>query len=341
MRRIAPLNALRAFEASARHLSFTRAAEELNVTPAAVSQQVKLLEAYFEVKLFRRLTRALELTESGQSVLPELRGGFDLLARACGRLLERDDERVLRVSVPPSFGARWLVPRLERFHREHPAFEIRIDATDRRADFVTDPVDVALRYGTGDYPGLAVEPLLADIGIPVCSPALRDGAQGLPPLREPADLANHTLLHVDWKEAVESAPSWRMWLRAAGLDAIDATRGPRFTMEEMVVQAAMAGQGVALASAPLVVEDLATGRLVQPFPDAPGQSGRFGYFVVYRPDGFEQSEGGRVPRLGTGGGFFAAPCIAAPCAAVRPTLTLSVLIGVPGNRLRVLPTRCT
>jgi len=277
-RRLPPLNALRAFEAAARHLSFTRAAEELHVTPAAVSQQVKALEDWAGTPLFRRLTRALRLTDAGQTVLPPLQDGFDKLAEA-GRLLrEREDERVLTVSVPPSFGAKWLVPRLDRFHRDHPDYDLRIDATDRRVDFREENVDVALRYGRGNYPGLVSECLLDEFAIPVCSPALVEGAH---PIRMPGDLRHHTLLHVQWMMESEAAPNWRMWLRAAGVEDVPAERGPRFSLESMAVQAAIEGQGVALVSAALVAADLAQGRLVQPFPDAVRQATRFCYFLVY------------------------------------------------------------
>jgi len=277
-RRLPPLNGLRAFEAAARALSFTKAAEELNVTPAAVSQQVKSLEEYFGVQLFKRLTRALMLTEAGQLVLPVLQEGFDKLAEADRILRSRQDDRILTVSVAPSFGAKWLVPRLERFRRAHPDYDIRIDATDTRADFKRDNVDIAMRYGRGEYPGLVSECLLTEVAVPVCSPALQ---QGDPPLREPADLRHHTLLHIQWKMESDAAPNWRMWLRAAGLDDLDADRGPQFSLESMAIQAAIESQGVALISTALVADDIANGRLAQPFPEDIDQQTRFCYFLVY------------------------------------------------------------
>jgi len=276
--RIPPLNALRAFEAAARHLSFTKAAEELHVTPAAISQQVKVLEDYAGTALFVRLTRALRLTDAGQAVLPSVREGFERLAEAGRVLRERDDERVLTVSAPPTFGAKWLVPRLERFHREHPEYDLRLDATDRRVDFREENVDVALRYGSGHYPGLVAEWLLSGSVIPVCSPALLEGPQ---PLRTPADLRHHTLLHVQWTAGKESAPSWRMWLRAAGVEDVAAERGPRFNQEHLVLQAAIDGQGVALVSHATAVDEIAAGRLVQPFPDELHQEAQFCYYLVY------------------------------------------------------------
>lgn len=277
-RRLPPLNGLRAFEAAARSLSFTKAAEELNVTPAAVSQQVKSLEEYFGVALFKRLTRALMLTNSGQLVLPVLQEGFDKLAEADHILRNRRDDRILTVSVAPSFGAKWLVPRLDRFRRAYPDYDIRIDATDTRADFKRDNVDIAMRYGLGEYPGLVSECLLTEVAVPVCSPRLLEGEH---PLRTPEDLRHHTLLHIQWKMESDAAPNWRMWLKAAGLDDIDPDRGPQFSLESMAIQAAMDGQGVSLISSALVEEDIAAGRLIRPFPEEVIQKTKFCYFLVY------------------------------------------------------------
>jgi LysR family transcriptional regulator, glycine cleavage system transcriptional activator len=277
-RRLPPLNGLRAFEAAARYLSFTKAAEELNVTPAAVSQQVKSLEEYFGVQLFKRLTRALMLTDAGQMVLPILQEGFDKLAEADHILRSRQDDRILTVSVAPSFGAKWLVPRLDRFRRAWPDYDIRIDATDARADFKRDNVDIAMRYGLGEYPGLVSECLLTEVATPVCSPRLLEGEH---PLRTPDDLRHHTLLHIQWKMESDAAPNWRMWLKAAGLEDIDPDRGPQFSMESMAIQAAIDGQGVALISSALVEKDIAAGHLVRPFPEEINQQTKFCYFLVY------------------------------------------------------------
>ena len=226
-RSLPPLNALRAFEAAGRHLSFTKAAVELNVTPAAIGHQVKALEELLDIRLFRRLTRALRLTDAGQAALPTLTEGFDTLARGVAQMGAHSERGLLSVSVSPSFGALWLVPRLERFCRRHPDIEIRIDGTDRRVDVARGDADVALRYGPGGYRGVRVDWLFGQVNTPVCSPALLSAAQ---PLRRPDDLRHHTLLHIDWKDA---EASWRMWLRAAGLHDIDPTRGPHFTMESM------------------------------------------------------------------------------------------------------------
>ncbi len=269
MRRLPPLNSLRAFEAAARHLSFARAAQELHVTPAAISQQIRSLEEFAGVKLFRRKTRAVVLTEAAQAALPALREGFDRFAEGYTAMRRHEETGTLTVSMPPSFGAKWLIPRLDRFHRLHPDLDLRIDTSERLIDFERDEVDVAIRYGHGSYPGLFSECLLSDSVAPVCSPDLLDGD---PPLREPADLARHVLLQVRWKmllregdSGADSAPDWRMWLRAAGLTDIDPDRGPQFSLDSMALQAAIAGQGVALAPSTLAEEDIRAGRLVRPF----------------------------------------------------------------------------
>ncbi len=277
-RRLPPLNSLRAFEAAARHLSFTKAAEELHVTPAAISQQVKTLESYCDQPLFRRLTRSLILTDAGQKALPGLREGLDKLAEAAELLMARENDNILTVSVAPSFGAKWLVPRLDRFRTAHPDLELRIDASDLLADFSSERVDIGLRYGRGIYPDLHSECLMAEVTFPVCSPALLAGEH---PLRAPEDLRHHTLLHVEWKMESEAAPSWRMWLRAAGVSDVDPEKGPRFSMESMAVQAAIAGQGVALTDRSLTGDDLAAGRLVRPFGLALSDETAFCYYVVY------------------------------------------------------------
>lgn len=219
-RALPPLNALKAFESAGRHLSFTKAATELNVTPAAVSHQVKALEDRLGVSLFHRLTRALRLTDAGRAALPTLGQGFDQLAQAVEQMRAHCESGVLTISVSPSFGALWLVPRLERFRGRHPDIEIRIDGTDRRVDVARGETDVALRYGPGGYEGVRVDRLFGQTNTPVCSPQLLAGEH---PLRRPDDLRHHTLLHIDWKDA---EASWRMWLLAADLDGIDPTLGP-------------------------------------------------------------------------------------------------------------------
>jgi LysR family glycine cleavage system transcriptional activator len=277
-RRLPPLNSLRAFESAARHLSFKKAADELHVTPAAISQQIRTLEEHCGVTLFHRLTRALRLTEAGQAALPPLREGFDRLAEAAEAMRAPGTAGVLTVSVAPSFGAKWLVPRLDRFRSAHPEFDIRIDATDALAKFAGDGVDVALRYGRGAYRNLHADLLMPEVAFPVCSPRLLERG---PPLRQPEDLRHYTLLHVQWKMEDDAAPNWRMWLRAAGVTGVNAERGPRFSADSMTVEAAVEGQGVALASGALVEGDLRAGRLVRPFPPSVCQETAFSYYLVY------------------------------------------------------------
>ena len=276
-RNLPPLNSLRAFEAAARHLSFTKAAEELHVTPAAISHQIKALEEQLGVPLFRRLTRALRLTQAGQAALPPMRDGFDSLADAVDLLRAHENSGALTVSLDPSFAAKWLVPRLDRFRAALPDLDVRLDATDKLTDFQRDNVDLAIRYGSGNYPGLEVERLLSEEIFPVCSPKLLDGPA---PLAQPSDLRHHTLIHLEWDSENVTAPNWRMWLLAAGIHDINYTRGPVFSMTTLALQAAIEGQGVALASSFLVADDLAAGRLVVPFDLSVCDPLDFAYHIV-------------------------------------------------------------
>jgi LysR family glycine cleavage system transcriptional activator len=269
-RRLPPLNALRAFEAAARHLSFTRAAEELHVTQAAVSHQVKALEERLGVLLFRRLNRALLLTDAGQAYLPAIRDAFDAIAQATRRLKAQETTGTLTVTTLDSFAAKWLVPRLGRFRARHPEIDVRISTSGGLVDFAREDVDLGIRYGRGAYPGLHAVRFLTEEFFPVCSPALVAGDK---PLETPADLRHHTLLHDNMRL------DWRMWLMAAGVEGVDPTRGPAFSLSSLVVQAAVDGQGVALGRSALVADDLAAGRLVRPFTvSLPAD---FAYYIVY------------------------------------------------------------
>lgn len=273
-----PLNSLRAFEAAARHLSFRQAADELNVTPGAISQQIKQLEATLGVQLFIRTTRALALSEPAQAALPAIRSGFENLHDGIRSLQAHHDPGVLTVSISPSFGMRWLLPRLERFREAHPNYEVRIDASNRLADFSRGSVDVALRYGKGDYGNLTSELLISDIAFPVCSPRLL-----APPhkLTEPADLQDQALLHVDWEMESDSAPSWARWLDYAGFTGVDTSRGIRFSMDDMAVSAAISGLGLVVAARAFVVTDLAAGRLIKPFSSDFDMPTEFHHYAVY------------------------------------------------------------
>ena len=280
-RRLLPLNGLRAFEASARHLSFKAAAEELNVTPAAISHQVKALEDMIGQKLFRRLTRQLVLTEAAQLTLPDLQQGFEHLSRACRILESKTEEGILTISVAPSFGAKWLVPRLVGFQEAHPEIEVRIAGADHLVDFDAEDVDAGVRYGRGDYEGLHVDRLFTVSVLPVCCPSLTRGEM---PLHQPADLRHHTLLHLSSFQPNEASPAWGMWLKAAGLDGIDPNRGPKFNASALVVEAALAGQGVALVDDTVVAAEMASGRLVRLFSDQELMKTQFSYYLVYPLD---------------------------------------------------------
>lgn len=281
-RRLPPLNALRAFEAAGRHLSFSKAAEELHVTPAAVSHHIKALEENLGVTLFRREPRRLLLTDAGQRALPGVREAFDGLAATLADIGENPNGDLLTISAVPSLAAKWLVPRMERFRRAHPRIELRLDATSRVVDFERETdVDVALRHGLGNYPSLHVDCIMPASLRPVCSPRLLEGEH---PLNAPEDLRYHTLLHVPWQSQQGGIePNWREWLATAGVTGIDAERGPRFNDTNFALQAAIEGHGVALASDALVSDDIAQGRLVHPFGRGVSGATPFGYFLVYPP----------------------------------------------------------
>lgn len=252
--RLPPLNALRAFEAAGRELSFTLAADELAVTQSAVSHQIKSLEKHLGRPLFRRGTRRLALTEEGAALLPEVTGAFERLRVAAERLLRRDDARLV-VSTAPTF-AHWLVPRLGRFREIHPEIDLAISANDRMVDYARGDADCGIRYGAGRWPGLHAEKFLMENFFPVCAPSLLERG---PPLRKPTDLKHYTLLHDDMRE------DWRMWLLAAGVDGVDPRRGPSFSHSTLVLQAAVAGAGIALGRSSFVAADLEAGRLIKPF----------------------------------------------------------------------------
>ena len=260
-RRLPPLNALRAFEAAARHLSFTKAAQELHVTQAAISHQVKGLEDILGIQLFRRLNRRLVLTDAGQSYLPPLRDAFDAMDLATRRLHAREEAGALKITVLPSFASTWLLPRLAKFRAAHPEIDVLVTAADALVDFELDDFDMGIRYGRGLYPGLRVDILMNDEIFPVCAPGLLIGRH---PLREPADLRHHTLLH-DVLSGTEDDPDWRIWLKKAGAEEVDPSRGPGFSHSNLMLSAAVAGEGVALSRRSLVADDMKAGRLVCPF----------------------------------------------------------------------------
>jgi len=257
-RRLPPLNALKAFEAAARHLSFTLAAEELHVTQAAISHQVKSLEDYFGFPLFERRVRALRLTPQGGQYLPEITLALDAIESATARLSPEDEaEGVLTVSTAPSFLSRWLIPKMMDWQETHPEIELRVTSTVKLANFASDDVDVAIRYGRGDWPNLVAERLFREQTFPVCAPGYLERD---PPIRKPEDLIGLTLIHVSvWSDA------WQLWLRAAGVDNVEAEKGLVFDTVDDALRAAAQGLGVALGRQQMTDEDLESGRLVRPF----------------------------------------------------------------------------
>lgn len=282
-RRLPPLGALRAFEAAARHESFAKAADELAVTPAAVSQQIRQLEADLGVSLFRRLPRGLVLTQTGRSALPELGKAFAHLVRAVEGVRGGSLVGPLVVSVIPSFAGRWLVPRLGRFIEAYPEIEITIRAELRNVDFAREDVDLGIRYGKGIYPGLATRLLLTEDVFPVCAPGLLAGER---PLRRLDDLRHHTLLHDRQLSSEEPSLYWRTWLRDAGVDGWDFDRGPGFTDSLMMMTACESGLGVALGRGGLCADELASGRLVRPFGHS--RPADYSYYVVV-PEGHAEA----------------------------------------------------
>lgn len=281
--RLPPLSALRAFEAAARLQSFSKAAAELNVTPAAISHQIAALEQDLGVGLFNRRNRAVELTASARILLPGLSEAFAGIQSAVRRLRSHNDTGTLTVTASPSFAGKWLVQRLHRFQEQNPAVDVRISATDAVVDLTRGDFDLAIRYGTGRYPGLVVELLLGNEVFPACSPALlRDG----PPLETPADLRHHALIHDHQSERDPLAPTWSMWLKAAGVDDAASTHRLSFNNNVLALEAALAGHGVTLAYSTTAAADIAAGRLVRLFslslPD------NFAYYIVTAPGTLER-----------------------------------------------------
>jgi len=252
------LNGLRAFEAAARHLSFTRAAAELNVTQTAISHQIRRLEEQLGIRLFERRNRALALTREAQGYLPAVRAAFEDLRQATARLQRPEREDVLTVSTTASLAAKWLVSRVAAFQDAYPGIEVRITTSAHLVDFQREAIDMAVRYGRGSWPGVRAQWLMAEDIFPVCSPALRDAPH---PLRRPEDLVHHTLLHT-----TESREDWQLWLTAAGLPvSLARRRGMSFDQSFMAIQAAVEGLGVALGRSAYVEADIGAGRLIVPF----------------------------------------------------------------------------
>ncbi len=282
MRSIAHLNALRAFEASARHQSFSLAAQELNVTPAAVGQLVRTLEDWLGSPLFVRSTSGrarLVTTEVAEQALPDIRAGLERLAVGLERLRSGSAGGVLTVTVSPAFAAKWLLPRIERFQAAWPETDLRLDTSLKPVDFVAQRIDVGVRYGRGQWPGLAAEKLMDEEVYPVCAPALLATAT----LQAPGDLRGQVLIHDQSVDTSTGFASWQAWLRHAGVQGVPTDRGLRINNSAAVLQAAIDGQGVALARSVMAHDDLAAGRLVRLFPQVRLESA-LAYYVVYRPE---------------------------------------------------------
>jgi LysR family glycine cleavage system transcriptional activator len=290
MKSLVHLNALRAFEASARHQSFSAAAAELHVTPAAVGQLVRTLEEWLGAPLFHRGSSGrarLVPTEAAERALPDIRAGFDRLTLGLERLKEGSTSGVLTMTVSPAFAAKWLLPRIDRFQAAWPDTDVRLDTSLKPVDFVAQRIDIGVRYGTGSWPGLTADKLMDEEVYPVCSPKLlREHGR----LHEPDDLARETLIHDLSMDGHTGFPTWDAWLQKAGVTEVAATRGMRINNSASVLQAAIEGHGVALARSVMAHDDLAAGRLVRLFPEIAFPS-PLAYYVVYR------AECSSLPRL--------------------------------------------
>lgn len=271
--RLPPLTALRAFDAAARHMSFAKAADELHVTPAALSFQIKSLEQHLGAPLFRRLNRAVELTDAGKALAPGASDGFQILAGAWRAAERTQDNQTLTVTAGPAFTAKWLAPRLYEFAQAHPEVELRFSASLKLMDFGRDAIDVAIRFGRGTDEGFYSVPLAEEWVCPVMTPAL---AAQYP---TPQSLTKAPLIFDDSISFIEPRSDWQAWFRAMGVDFAP-THGPRFSQADHALDAALAGVGVVLGRRALVVKDIADGRLVMPFPTGLNTGVRFRFLCA-------------------------------------------------------------
>ncbi|WP_428696644.1 transcriptional regulator GcvA [Stappia sp.] len=256
---IPAMNALRVFEAVARHMSFQQAADELHLTPSALSYQIRTLEDQLGQPLFVRGNRAISLTPGGRKLLPAVEDALERIVEGISAISASPDNNRLIVSSGPAFAAKWLAPKLRRFVDAHPDIELLVSANLRNVDFARDDADVGIRFGLGDYPGLEVEPLVDEAALPLCAPELAAR------LKTPADLASVTLLHDDSIRHLADAPNWSRWLALAGEAGVDASKGLRFTHADHGLDAAIEGAGVVLGRRSLSEADIRHGRLVAPF----------------------------------------------------------------------------
>lgn len=276
------LNALRAFEASARHQSFSAAAAELHVTPAAVGQLVRTLEDWLGTPLFLRNTTGkarLVTTEVAGQALPDIRAGFDLLTLGLERLKDGSASGVLTITVSPAFAAKWLLPRIDRFQTAWPETDVRLDTSLKSVDFVAQRIDIGVRYGLGQWSGLTANKLMEEEVYPVCSPNwLRTRS-----IVKPKDLVRETLIHDLSMDSHPDFPSWEAWLQRAGVMGVSVTRGMKINNSAAVLQAAAEGNGVALARSVMARDDLSSGRLIRLFPEVAFLS-PLAYYIVYRTE---------------------------------------------------------
>lgn len=280
--RLPPLNSLRAFEVAARLGGFVAASSELNVTPAAVSHQVKLLEAHLGVELFRRLPRGMKLTNAGRELLPEISRGLSHFARAIGSLSGGELRGKLTVNVPPSFAALWLVPRLDGFLTAFPDIQLRLTAYNAAPDLKKGDVDIRIAYGKGDYPGLKTDYIMEETIFPVCAPSLLHKS----PLRRMSDIRNHTLIHDFNVGDDEPSMTWAHWLRGSGVEQSMISRHVEYSDTILMVEAAVKGQGVALGRSSVAADYLKTGKLIKPLNIE--QTSEYAYYMITTDEGAER-----------------------------------------------------
>ena len=281
-RKLPPLNALKVFETSARLKSFTKAADELCVTPAAVSQQIKTLERYLQIQLFSRTHKNLQLTAAGKAYYPTISEGINILSKASQRLTAFQTGPHLTVSAFPSVASKWLAPKLFHWLDQHSDVSVKVLATHSEADFQTEDIDYRISYGHLNYQDVNTQQLFVDQIFPVCSPQLLQEI----PLNKPEDLANHILLHVAWGSDYKSLPSWKTWMQAAGFEGLNTQDGPEFNLSSIAIQAAIEGKGVMLGQRMMVTEDILAGRLIKPFDIV--LSMEEAYHVIYPDEALEK-----------------------------------------------------
>jgi len=279
-RHLPPLSALRVFEAVARHLSFTKAADELSVTPTAVGHQIRTLEEYFGYTLINRTTRTVSLTTEAASVLPLLTQGFDCLGEASTQLRLAADRPILNLSVEINFASKWLVDRLDQFYQLHSNWEVHLDASQSLSDMAREEVDICIRFSDGEHIGLKAEKLFDEEVFPVCAPGLLDGEY---PLKKPEDLRFQTLLHEDWVvDGEDTWPSWDTWLQKYCPADTKPAGNLHYSDSNLAIQAAVNGKGVALTGHVLVADDLSSGRLVRPFGSKFTTAVEWAYYLLYQ-----------------------------------------------------------